>query len=488
MINERQAEPRQWGQGSIVYLSTHQLDQALPVIINRSSRMNILFLSTIFPDTLNPARGTFNYELCLALQRAGANLRVIAPQPWTEVFGRKLSGKVSYATEGMVRHRLDVSYPTYWYPPKIARGAYGQFYWRSIAETVDRLLRDWQPDFILSYWAHPDGAAGLRLSERTGAPCAVIVGGSDVLLLPKSPSRKRQVVDVLTRSDAVLTVSQKLAEVVEDLGADPARVIPVYQGVDPHRFHVEDKLVARRWLGMDPNRPLLLWVGRMVPVKNLDMLIAAVEFKANRGDDFVLCLLGDGPERPRIAKLIADKGLEGIVSIVGAVSHEELPNWYQAADLTILCSHSEGLPNVLRESLACGTPFVSTNVGSISEIADSNYSMLVPAGDAPALAKAIDLVLYGPQQERAAHTHIRTWDNMATEVLEIADTLLHPPVMESDLLPDSEHQQEYEEEHESLPESAQTQPADMELRADSEDVEPTEEISPPEPGIEKVQE
>ena len=71
---------------------------------------------------------------------------------------------------------------------------------------------------MLSYWAHPDGEAGVRVSELTGAPCAVIIGGSDVLILPNSPARKQSVVNVLKNSDSVITISQGLAEVVKGFG------------------------------------------------------------------------------------------------------------------------------------------------------------------------------------------------------------------------------------------------------------------------------
>lgn len=389
--------------------------------------MNILFVSTIFPDTLHPARGTFNYELCLALRRLGADVRVIAPQAWPEVWRNRLSGKTSQAPASLLQAQLKAEYPTYWYPPKMGREMYGSCYWRSIQGSVRRMLQNWQPDFVLSYWVHPDGEVGLRIARKTGAHCGVIVGGSDVLLLPNSPARRQRVTRVLAESDLVLTVSQRLAEVVQELGAKPTRTVPVYQGVDPNRFQLADKVAARRRLGKDATRPLLVWVGRMVPVKNLDMLIAAAEIKAKRGDDFELCLLGDGPERPRIAKLIESKGLTTCVSLVGSVGHQDLPCWYQAADVTVLCSHSEGLPNVFRESLACGTPFVSTDVGSISEIADPNYAMLVPPDDAVALADAIDQILQGPHQEQAGLTEARTWNHMASEVLELIEGLQQKP-------------------------------------------------------------
>jgi glycosyltransferase involved in cell wall biosynthesis len=74
--------------------------------------------------------------------------------------------------------------------------------------------------------------------------------------------------------------------------------------------------------------------------------------------------------------------------VVGPVDHAQLPDWYRAADLTVLPSHSEGIPNVLLESLACGTPFVATSVGGVPEIA-REPSELVPPGDPEALAAAI---------------------------------------------------------------------------------------------------
>ncbi len=387
--------------------------------------MNILFLSSIFPDAQNPSRGTFNYETCCALKRAGVDVRVIAPQAWPEMLSRKMRNNQVEPTEGLTNHQLPVQYPTYWYPPKILRSQYGHFFWKSIQQALTETMSGWNPDFILSYWAHPDGDAGLQLARQLNKPCGVIIGGSDVLVLPQDRSRRKPIMQVLHESDAVLTVSQGLADVVESFETPESRVFPVYQGVDTEHFRPADKENARAWLGMDPERPLLVWVGRMVPIKNLNMLLAAAEIKANRGDDFVLCLVGDGPQRAEIEQKIRQKDLESIVSVIGSVGHRDLPTWYQAADATVLCSHSEGLPNVLRESLACGTPFVSTDVGSIAEIAGEEYSVLVPSGDTGALVDGIDEVLLGSYQVGAENTAVRSWDDMAEEILEIVNSL--PP-------------------------------------------------------------
>src|SRR5207244_6384979 len=106
-----------------------------------------------------------------------------------------------------------------------------------------------------------------------------------------------------------------------------------------------------------------------------------------------LYLVGDGPLRGRLEKAAGALGLADVVSFVGPRLHDELPDWYRAADLTVLPSRSEGLPNVLRESLACGTPFVASRVGGIPDIAEVPAHRLVSPDDPGALADAIAVTL-----------------------------------------------------------------------------------------------
>jgi glycosyltransferase involved in cell wall biosynthesis len=85
-------------------------------------------------------------------------------------------------------------------------------------------------------------------------------------------------------------------------------------------------------------------------------------------------------------------GVGDRVRFAGAAPHDDLAAWYRAADLTVLSSHSEGVPNVLLESLACGTPFVATAVGSVASLT-TNLAVLAPPGDPAALAGAIHRAL-----------------------------------------------------------------------------------------------
>ena len=124
-----------------------------------------------------------------------------------------------------------------------------------------------------------------------------------------------------------------------------------------------------------------------------------------------LFLIGDGPLRQQLEQLAARLGIADSVVFVGSRSQECLPDWYRAADLTVLSSWSEGMPNVLRESLACGTPFVSTKVGGIQEIEGVPAECLVPPGESAAMAAAICAALANPAP-MAIHG-FPTWEESA---------------------------------------------------------------------------
>ena len=204
-----------------------------------------------------------------------------------------------------------------------------------------------------------------------GASSCVIIGGSDVLLMTRKPSRRRRVQGVLEATDAVITVNDDLKNAVVRLGIPADKVYVWHQGIDVGQFQPGDRYLARQQLGIPVPGRVIVWVGRMDPVKGLDILLESCVLLRARGTEYHLYLVGDGPLRRDLVAQAESHGLSKHVTFVGPKLHNELPDWYRAADLTVLPSRSEGLPNVLRESLACGTPFVASNVGGISEISRS---------------------------------------------------------------------------------------------------------------------
>lgn len=371
--------------------------------------MRILFLSSIYPRPYTRTLGVYCHALCRALA-VRHEVRVVSPVGWVERLRRGDPGRTP-APAG----DPPCAFPWYFYPPKVLRSSYGWFMWRSVRRPVLRALREFAPDCVLSYWLHPDGEAAVRAARAAGVPSAVIVGGSDALLLPRDPRRRRSIGRVLHEADALITVSRGLRDKVVELGAPASKVHVIYQGIDRGLFAPGDRAAARARLGLPAGRKALLWVGAMVPVKALDVLLEGCARLRRTRNDFHLYLVGDGPLRSALAARAEAADLAGCVTFVGPLAHDRLPDWYRAADLTVLPSWSEGIPNVLRESLACGTPFVATRVGDIAEFCPEAEVELVPPGDPVALAEALGDALSG-RGVRPTPSRPAGWDEYADEV------------------------------------------------------------------------
>jgi len=346
--------------------------------------MRILFFSYAYPNSLHPGLGTFNRTMVAGLAREHA-VHVVSPVPFLEQWKHCGRWDARFAAVPGVA----AEYPTYYYTPRVFREHYGRFLQWSVERTLRNALQHFQPDAVLSYWAHPDGEVAVRTAHRHGLPAVVMVGGSDVLLLAREGRRRRAILHVLHEADAVIAVSEDIADTLRNDGIADRKIHVVGRGIDRTVFSPGDRSIARRELGLPPDRPVLIGVGRLVPVKAWPDWLAACRELVAQGLQPACYVLGSGPQQSELQRLICRWGLEGVVELRGPQPQGRLAQWYRAADLTVLTSLSEGVPNVLLETLACGGAFVATNVGGIPEIADPLHDRLVPPGQPSLLAGAI---------------------------------------------------------------------------------------------------
>jgi glycosyltransferase involved in cell wall biosynthesis len=362
--------------------------------------MRILTLTNLYPNPYDPHRATFNRrQLALLAQRH--EVRVIAPILWTdELKARWRGGARLPRIRRIVHDAMTVDHPRYYYPPRILRSWYGNCFRWSVRSTFVRTVAEFAPDVIYAPWIYPDGWAGVHLGHAIGLPVVIKAHGSDIHQLEDYRAREKKTVEALRCADGVIAVSHDLAEQVIRLGVDPENVQVIYNTVDSAQFHAGSPEEARQRLGLTNARPMILFVGNLVPVKGVDLLIDACARLETAGVDFTCNLIGKGPLRESLARRIRKLGLERRLTFRGSVPHEQLGDWYRAASVFALASHSEGVPNVLLEAAACGTPFVATRVGGIPEIAHLTRSRLVTPGDAAALAAALAAVLKEPNVPR----------------------------------------------------------------------------------------
>ncbi len=259
-----------------------------------------------------------------------------------------------------------------------------------------------------------------------------------------------QVVEAADR--LVANTPREAAELVELYGADPARVVVAEPGVDLTVFSPGSKAEARARVGIPADAVLLLFVGRIQPLKAPDVLVrAAAELVRRRPDlrsRLVVGILGGasgtGVRNPMgLTELAQQLGIADLVRFVPPVDRSTLAQWYRAADLVAVPSHSESFGLVAVEAQACGTPVVAANVGGLPT-AVGPAGILVDGHDTADWATALEAVLRDPRGAAAlARTSVEhaagfSWARTAGRLAEVyADAMDHPrevPIHDAELL------------------------------------------------------
>jgi glycosyltransferase involved in cell wall biosynthesis len=391
---------------------------------SRGAAMRILALTNLYPNPYQPHRATFNRQQIRALADRHA-VSVIAPILWTdEAAARRKDGCQLRGERTGYCDEIPVRYPRYLYTPWVLRGLYGRFFQMSVRRDFRKSLIEFRPDLIFAPWVYPDGWAAVRLARQAGLPVVLKAHGSDVLLSAAYRGRSRRTVEAMQRADATIAVSRDLAERIGAVGVPAKRIRVVYDGVNLAQFHPGSKEEARSKLGLGLQERMAVFIGNLLPVKGVDVLIQACAHLSRQGVNFVCCLIGDGPLRLPLEKQVRENGLSERVRLVGPMPHATLPDWYRAADVFVLPSRSEGVPCVLLEALACGTPFVASRVGGIPEIAGLGPSRLVASGNVEELAQAMAEQLLRVQNTSVGPGLQRSHEDAASEMSELFEQVL----------------------------------------------------------------
>ncbi len=203
-------------------------------------------------------------------------------------------------------------------------------------------------------------------------------------------------------SDRVVAATEGEKEIlVEAIGARRNRVGVVPCGVNLTRFHPVPQPEARALLGFS-NEKLVLFAGRMEPLKGIDLLLHAFAGLPSRNGTKLVIIGGDdegSPEAERLMQLSEDLKLGDSIVFRGTVEHDFMPYYYAAADVCVVPSYYESFGLVALESLACGTPVVSTDVGDLKNIIREGRSgFVVSDHSAEALSLKMAEVLSWPER------------------------------------------------------------------------------------------
>ncbi len=297
----------------------------------------------------------------------------------------------------------------------------------AFADGVAEDLATYPADVLhANYWL--SGVAGRLLKQRLGLPLVTtfhtLARVKADLGDPEPERRARAEAEVMACADAVLANCTAEAEqLVDYYGADSDRIEIVAPGVD-HAFFSPGSQAGARWALQAGDAPLLLFVGRIQPLKGVD--VAVETLAALDRTDARLWIVGgasgtggDGAVR-RVRELIGSHGLEQRVRFVPPQPHHLLSTYYRAADVCLVPSRSESFGLVALEAAACGVPTVASAVGGLLTLVEHGFTGYLVEGRDPAdYAEHVDRILADPVLARrlalsaAARGRTYTWSRSA---------------------------------------------------------------------------
>ncbi|MGQ0602858.1 MAG: glycosyltransferase [Anaerolineales bacterium] len=227
--------------------------------------------------------------------------------------------------------------------------------------------------------------------------------------------------------------------------ADVRRAVVVPPGVDVSLFYPRPMNEAKTRIEVDPDKILLLFVGRIEPLKGLETLLRAVAILRERGvcqcEQLCLAIIGGDPEDTlvhlneemgRIRALREELQLEDLVTFLGKQDQDTLPDYYASADTVIMPSHYESFGMVALEAMACGTPVIASEVGGLAFlIRDGETGYHVPDRDPAALADRICAIITDPLLrakmggQAAEYARGYSWQLIADKIVGVYEGMLN---------------------------------------------------------------
>jgi teichuronic acid biosynthesis glycosyltransferase TuaC len=381
--------------------------------------VQILTFTTLYPNAARPQHGIFVETRLRKLVEGGrVEARIVAPSPWFPFVSPRFGNYsvMARVPREEVRHGLQIDHPRYPLLPKIGMSTAPLALFAAVLPRLRRQIGEGGDfDLIDAHYFYPDGIAAVLLGRALGRPVVVTARGSDLNLIADHIVARRWIRWAANRASGLVAVSSGLKDRLVELGTRPERVQVLRNGVDLALFRPGDREAARRRLGFA--RPTLLAVGNLVPLKRHRLMVEALALLP--GADLVI--VGEGSEHAAIETLARARGVAGRVRLLGQMPQQKLPEIYGAADLLLLVSTYEGWPNVLLESMACGTPVVVSETPGISDIVGAPEAGRIVSDIAPdRLSAAIRDLLATPPTRAATRAYAEHFDWQSTTDGQIA--------------------------------------------------------------------
>ncbi|MGG0642764.1 N-acetyl-alpha-D-glucosaminyl L-malate synthase BshA [Sporosarcina gallistercoris] len=294
--------------------------------------------------------------------------------------------------------RID-GYAVFKYPP----------YDIALANRIGQVVEEQHLDLLHVHYAVPHAVSAVLAKDMIQSDIGIIttLHGTDVTILGHDPALRNTVKYGIDKSDITTAVSESLRKETIELIEPAKNIRTIYNFIDEEKYHPVESGTLRCDLGIQQNEKVIIHISNFRSVKRIPDLIRAFALVVEKLPSKLL-LVGEGPEMPRIRRLVDMLGVTDHVLFTGR--RDDLPELLSFSDVMVLPSEKEAFGLVLLEAFACGVPAVGTNAGGIPEVIEEGINgYIVPIGDPDAIAERTlrilsDSTLHPKMKEQAMET------------------------------------------------------------------------------------
>jgi teichuronic acid biosynthesis glycosyltransferase TuaC len=375
--------------------------------------MNILTVTTLFPNVVEPHHGIFTETTLKHLLATGKlTATVIAPVPWFPLKHSWFGKYASFARIPLTDERIGVRvlHPRYFLPPKVGMNLAPFLLASAVIPVVEKLIEEGNRfDVIDAHYFYPDGVAAMILGRRFKLPVVISALGTDINLIPKFYWPRKMICWAARHSFANIAVCEALRAEMAKLGIARNKTVTLRNGVDLQLFNPVDRPATRIQLGIEGFT--VLSVGHLNDRKGHDRTISALALLP----DVNLIIIGSGPSKNELRQLARFHKVNNRVRFIDPLPQAQLKRYYGACDLFVLASSREGWANVLLESMACGTPVVASNIWGTPEVINAPEAGVLMLNNTPdGIAKAVTFLRANPSDRALTRKYAERFDWSST--------------------------------------------------------------------------
>ncbi|MBP2032466.1 glycosyltransferase involved in cell wall biosynthesis [Clostridium algifaecis] len=399
--------------------------------------MKVLIISHMYPSNFNSMSGIFVFKQAKALVQNGCEVKVVSPVPWTpfpfNVVNKKWKGYNNIPDKDVI-DSIEVYYPRYLeFPRGILFQKSGYFMAKGIKNIIRKIYKNFKFDLIHSNVALPDGYSGMLINNYFNVPHIVTIHGQDFQnTINKNKKCREAVFRVLNSADKIITVSNKLKNIVKEQEFC-YKINVINNGIDDDCFenNIENNIENIKKNEIK-DKIKILSVSNLKKTKGIQINLRAISQLKGKYGNIQYDIIGEGEFEIQLRKLVRELGLEDVVNFLGKKEHDEVLKSMSDYDIFSLPSYNEGFGTVYIEAMSKRVAVIGVEGEGIEDAIKNGYNgFLVKREDVTSLIDVLDMLIKDDKKrniiaKNGRNTVIKyfTWNSNAKKVIKLYEKMI----------------------------------------------------------------